>query len=468
MTTTLIVGAGPAGLILACDLARRNIPFRLVERRTEPMHASKGKGLQPRTLEVFDDLGLVDAVLADGRPYPPIRFHQGDTTTDRVMFEQSPVTPATPYPNLIMLPQWRTEQLLRARLAALGGAVDWGTALVALTQDETGVTATLAGPHGTETVRADYLVGADGGHSAVRKLAGIALDGESPDLPGMIVADMTVTNLDRSVWHAWGSAPTDMLTLCPLTATDAFQLTASLPQDREAATDRAGLQALVERATGRDDIVLGEPSWVSAFRPNLRMAERFRAGRVFILGDAAHVHPPTGGQGLNTAVQDAYNLGWKLAARLAGGGDDLLDTYEEERLPVAATVLGHSDLLYRRGLAGDAAAMRRGDDEKQLRLNYRGASLSLGAAPAALAPGDRMPDRPLTLDGRPTTLFAAMRGPHWTVLDRTGAFRGDAAVLPMPDDPDFAGLSQVLIRPDGYIGLMATGTAEAEAYLGRL
>jgi 2-polyprenyl-6-methoxyphenol hydroxylase-like FAD-dependent oxidoreductase len=306
-------------------------------------------------------------------------------------------------------------------------------------------------------------VGADGGRRATRRLAGISLEGETPDLPAMIVADVEATGIGRDAWHAWGAPSDAAIGLCPLPATAAFQLTAPAPPGEAADLDLAALQALVDQRTGRADIRLSNLTWLSVFRPNVRMAERFRDGRVFLVGDAAHVHPPTGGQGLNTSVQDAWNLGWKLAAVLRGAGPALLDTYEEERLPVAAMVLGLSDSLMRRGLAGDVSALRRGDDEQQLRLNYRGASLSAAAdAALRLQPGDRMPD---------------VRTPDGRLFDRRGGFcvlapsEGDVPGATVVDGVDTAALAGetvwIVVRPDGYIGGIFAGAAAATAYVAR-
>ena len=223
----LIVGAGPAGLTLACDLVRRGIEPRLIERLPELPHGSKGKGLQPRTLEVFDDLGLVDAVLAAGRTYPKLRLYKGGRMVDeRPIYAIEPATAAVPYPNTMMLPQWKTAALLRERLVALGGRVDFATTLADFTQDDDGVTATLEGADGTRTVRAQYLVGTDGGRSTVRQLAGLALEGATPSIEGLLVADVLVDGLDRDVWHYWVADEDAAVGLCPLPATQAFQLTA--------------------------------------------------------------------------------------------------------------------------------------------------------------------------------------------------------------------------------------------------
>ncbi|MHA6758554.1 FAD-dependent monooxygenase [Streptacidiphilus sp. PAMC 29251] len=206
-TAVLIVGAGPAGLVLACELARRGVPHRLVERDERHFAGSRGKGIQPRTQEVFEDLGVIDRVRAFGGPYPPMRAYRGDEVVweERIAELREP-TPEVPYPNPWMLPQWRTGEILRERLAELGGAVELGTALLGLEQDADGVNALLAGPgpDGAERwVRADYVVGTDGGRSTVRRLLGVGFAGETREEERMLLADVRAEGIDREYWHIW-------------------------------------------------------------------------------------------------------------------------------------------------------------------------------------------------------------------------------------------------------------------------
>ena len=472
----LICGAGAAGLTLAIDLARRGIAFRLIEKRDAPFHGSRGKGLQPRTLEVFEDLGIVDRIHADGGPYPVLRQHHADGShSDTALGEEIEATPAEPHALPWMLPQFLTERIMRQRLAELGHQVAFGCELVAVQRDADGVTATLASPHGPESVRTRYLVGADGGRSFVRQALDIGFPGKTLGMRAM-VADVTLHGLERDAWHRFNEADKQQqMAICALAGTDLFQIQAPLPIEDDIDLSAAGIDAMVAERTGRADIQVTAVSWASTYHMNARLADRYRIDRVFLVGDAAHIHPPTGGQGLNTSVQDAYNLGWKLAAVLAGARDVLLDSYEEERRPVAESVLGLSTQLLDAAKRGDN---RRGREVRQLDLGYRTASLSLQTPSASqrLQAGDRAPDAPIHhATGLPTRVFDLLRGPHWTLLGqdtdrdsiaphpqlRTHVFgsRGDV-VDTHGHFRDAYGLSPniwALVRPDGYIGAFIAG-----------
>jgi 2-polyprenyl-6-methoxyphenol hydroxylase-like FAD-dependent oxidoreductase len=340
----LIVGAGPTGLTLACELARRGVPFRLVEAAPGPQPGSRGKGVQPRTLEVFGDLGIVDRVIAYGRMAMPIRSvaPDGQVTLGGVEPESLRNRPDIPYTTSLITPEWRVEEALRLRLAELGGTVEFGTALSRFEQSDEAVSAVVVKGGEAETITARWLVGCDGGHSLVRKQAGIAFVGETREEVRMIVADAEVDGLDRDAWHMWRHEE-GLVTLCPLPSTNTFQYGASVAPGQDPELSLANMQAILERRTGRTDIRLHEPEWSSLWRANIRLVDRYREGRVFLAGDAAHIHSPAGGQGMNTGIQDAYNLGWKLAAVVKGASSALLDSYEAERRPAAAGVLALSN-----------------------------------------------------------------------------------------------------------------------------
>jgi len=468
-TDVLICGAGAAGLTLAVDLARRGVDFRLIDAAEQPFHGSRGKGVQPRTLEVFEDLGMVDRMVAAGGPYPPQRVHRDGGFEDSPFQEISDPTPREPYRIPLMLPQHMTEAILRERLAELGHRPHYGRALESLTQDEGGVTAVVNGAR----LRVHYLIGADGGRSTVRQALDVGFPGETLGVRAL-VADLLLDGLGRDAWHRWNDGTPQSMSLCPLMGTDQFQLQARIPGEGEVDLSAAGLEAMIATRTRRDDMTVHSVSWASAYSMNARLADRFQIGRVFLAGDAAHTHPPTGGQGLNTSVQDSYNLGWKLAAALAGAPSDLLATYEEERRPVAAGMLGLATKLLQASRSG--AGNRRGRDTQQLDLGYPDSRLAHG--PNA---GSRAPDAPVRgAAGQPTRLFNLFQGTHWTLLVCEApppiAARAGLRIHRIGGDiVDEQGLVRehyglaagdcVLVRPDGYIGVAGRDAAFLERYL---
>ncbi|HLG48170.1 MAG TPA: FAD-dependent oxidoreductase [Reyranella sp.] len=467
-TDVLICGAGAAGLTLAIDLARRDVDFRLIDAALQPFHGSRGKGVQPRTLEVFEDLGIVDRLVAAGGPYPPQRVHRDGGFEDSPFMEISDPTPCEPYRIPLMLPQHKTEAILRERLAELGHRPLYGHALESFTQDDGGVTAVVKGM----PLRARYLVGCDGGRSTVRQVLGVGFPGETLGVRAL-VADLDLDGLSRDAWHRWNDGKPEGMSLCPLMGTDQFQLQARIPGDGEVDLSAQGLEAMIAARTRRNDLKVHAVSWASAYSMNARLADRYQVGRVFLAGDAAHTHPPTGGQGLNTSVQDSYNLGWKLAAAL-GGATDLLPTYEEERRPIAAGMLGLATRLLQATRTG--GGNRRGRAEQQLDLGYPDSRLAHG--PNA---GNRAPDAPVCgAAGQPTRLFNLLQGTHWTLLvyeapSPVAARRGLRIHRIGHDIVDDQALVRehygmttgdcVLVRPDGYIGAVERHAAALERYL---
>ncbi|WP_425965070.1 FAD-dependent oxidoreductase [Rhizobium nepotum] len=471
----LICGAGAAGLTLAIDLARRCVPFRLIEKMDQPFSGSRGKGIQPRTQEVFEDLGIIDRIVAAGGTYPRMREYQVDGShTERDIAERDDPTPAEPYHIALMIPQFLTERVLRERLAEFGHRVEFGCELVGFEQDEQSVTARLIGPAGEELVQSRYLVGADGGRSFVRGGLGVDFPGKTLGVRAM-VADVALTGLDRDAWHQFNSRNMErMVSICPLAGTGLFQIQAVIPLEGDADLSADGIERMVAERTARNDVKVQSVTWASAYSMNARLADRYRVGRVLLVGDAAHIHPPTGGQGLNTSVQDAYNLGWKLAAVLSGAPDHLLDSYEIERRQVAEAMLGLATGLLESAKVGE---MRRAREVRQLDIGYPGSPLALHSSGrmSPLLAGDRAPDAPLRgAAGCFRRLFDLFTGSHWTLVgfeaerDITKGRKGLRIyrVGPGCELQDMAGHFRnayglvpgewVLVRPDGYVAAIVT------------
>jgi 2-polyprenyl-6-methoxyphenol hydroxylase-like FAD-dependent oxidoreductase len=472
MIDVLICGAGAAGLTLALECARRNVPFQLIEKSPMPFGGSRGKGIQPRTLEIFEDLGIADRIAAAGGLYPLQRLHKIRGHIDAEFMQRREPAPSEPYANPLMVPQFRTEAILRARLAEFGHAVRFGCELTGFTQTGDRVQATVNTDAGRETIEARYLVGTDGGRSFVRQALGIDFPGKTLGMRA-IVADLRIAGLDPGFWHRWGEGTMDQIGLCPLRGTDLFQLQGPVPPDGDIDVSVSGIAASIAHRTGDTNIVVRDVTWASIYAMNARLADHYRRGRIFLAGDAAHIHPPTGGQGLNTSIQDAYNLGWKLAAVLRGAPEVLLASYETERRPVAEDVLGLSTkLLDAARLRGD---MRRGRETQQLDLGYPDSPLSFAThardPKSSLFAGDRAPDAPcIGAGGQPTRLFNLFRGPHWTLL----GLGVSHAIEPRPvlhthiagpggDILDCGGHIRaayggpgrwILVRPDGYLAAL--------------
>ncbi|MEV6540987.1 FAD-dependent monooxygenase [Streptomyces sp. NPDC051665] len=503
----LIVGAGPTGLTLAIELARRGAGVRIVDAAPAPHRESRGKGLQPRTLEVLEDVGVTERALAAGTTRLPFRkYFDGAHVNDTDPFADARPTPDAPYERGVLIGQWQVERLLRERLAEFGIAVEAGTEVTGFEQDEDGVTAVLAGG---ERIRAGYLVGCDGGRSRVRKAMGVRFDGTTDETQSMVVGDVEAEGISRDVWHQWFASDGSGVMLCPMPGTNSFQFQAGPELDASGdplPPSLEGFQRIFDRYAQVPGITLTDPTWLSLWRVNVRMVDRMRVGRVFLAGDAAHIHPIAGGLGMNTGIQDAYNLGWKLALATAGqAGPGLLDTYEEERLPVAAWTLGISTDLYARvreavkepGTGVEAAA------PPPMGTGYRWSSLASPAAtvttaatgdPAVLRPGDRAPDAPcLGASGNPVRLFQVYADPRFTLLgfgaevagavgklgaehdDLLQAFTVDGGGGDLRDHEGHArrayGVTDpalVLVRPDNHIALLTRDPAEVADYLSRI
>jgi 2-polyprenyl-6-methoxyphenol hydroxylase-like FAD-dependent oxidoreductase len=477
-TSVLIIGAGPTGLTLACELARRNIPVRIIERMPEYPKGSRAKGLQPRSLEVFDDLGIAGKATDAGNRDIIFRRFNGPQLLGDVKRDIFP-REDTRFIQGLMIPQWKVEEILREKLSDYQVPVELSTELIGFSQTDDTVTAILKTPNGTEEMHCTYMVGCDGGKSRVRKLLGIEFEGETHEEEKALIGDVEVEGLVPDAWHIWlhpqyGFA----FALCPFKGTNSWQLQALATPDENGQIPEPTLETfnrLFQERAQMPEVKLKKATWQSVYRVNVRMANQYRKGRVFIAGDAAHVHSIAGGLGMNTGIQDAYNLGWKMAAVLQKDAlPSLLDTYEEERLPIAAWTLNISS---ERQKAMADSVKQGGDgglhkiatkDTTQLNLNYRNSSLSAKVNPfeESLQAGDRAPDVQLK-DG--SWLFDLYRGTHFTVLgfgaaqDTIGHInrsfnRGvKAFLIAEPKVVKAFGNPEALIviRPDGYIGMTA-------------
>ena len=333
-TDVLIVGAGPTGLTLAASLLVKGIDVTLVDRQTEGANTSRAAGVNARTLEVLDRLDVTRRLVKEGIEAPRFTIRDGAKVLLPIDFSGL----QTEYPFTLLVPQSTTERLLLDRVRELGGDVTRPRILTTLAQDDDGVTATFTDG---DVVRAKYVVGADGMHSTVREQAGIGFSGGSYE-HSFVLADARLA----------GDAPTDEVRL--FWASEGLTVVAPLPNgdfrvvapvdDAPEHPSVAFVQGLLD-ARGPGNITVTDVTWGSRFRIHHRVADAYRAGRILIAGDAAHVHSPAGGQGMNLGIQDAVALGDALAAVFNGGPDSLLDDYSATRRPIAQQVVKLTDRL---------------------------------------------------------------------------------------------------------------------------
>ncbi|WP_191062289.1 FAD-dependent monooxygenase, partial [Geminicoccus harenae] len=412
MTELLVVGAGPVGLTMAIALARQGIACRIIDRLDAPSPYCRAIGVTPRTLEVWDDLGIVRPMIDHGIWLRGLRM----VVNRQVVQEVTGGLPDLPYGLNLGLPQNVTERILTAHLATLGIVIERGTALTSLAQDGDAVQVTLERDGRSETAGFAYVVGCDGAHSSVRKALGIGFPGEAYPVEFMLGDVHVATDLPRGVaLRAVGfgeEGMTGFLVAIPLPEAQRYRLSMFAPDDlasppagdgiahgiqsERPAPGLGRLQAEVDAVL--PGLVLSDLRWSSIYRISMRLAERYQAGRVFIAGDAAHIHPPTGGQGMNTGIQDAYNLAWKLALVMGGAAPpELLDSYEAERRPVGEDVLARTIAeteAFRTGARGGGGESKL--QGAQLAISYRDSAWVRDEAGAAVADepqaGDRAPD----------------------------------------------------------------------------
>lgn len=495
-TDVLVVGAGPTGLMLANQLARRGVRVTIIDRHDGPARETRALGVQARTLEIYAKLGIVERALELGKPGTGANIWAQGRHLARVPLGDAGRN-VTPYPYILILGQDDNERLLGDRLRDQGIAIQWNAELVGLSQEPDKVTATVKSANGVNrTILAAWVAGCDGAHSAVRELSAITFPGAAyehvffvadTEATGNMVADEVNVYLWRDGFHL----------LFPMRGKDRWRVVGILPLELR---HRNGLEfdAVIPSLRQEAGAPLSFRScfWFSTYRIHHRAAAHFRDRRCFLLGDAAHIHSPVGAQGMNTGLQDAYNLAWKLALVIKGQADPaLLNSYEEERLPVARRLLNTTDRTFRLVVADNwlagllrtdllarlaAFAMSREWIQQlafrivsQTGLNYRRSRLSKtpeSMPDAAPHGGDRFPwlrlkfqmadpveDSFAKLDDRQFNLIAV--GQPAPVISGFGELLRTHA---LPADPvNSAELARAriprssfyLIRPDGYVGL---------------
>jgi 2-polyprenyl-6-methoxyphenol hydroxylase-like FAD-dependent oxidoreductase len=447
-TDVLIVGAGPVGLMLACELRRRDIDCRIIDKYAEFPRTSRANGVQPRAVEVLDSLGIADKIIAESYQAKGFRIVRAGTEVGRIE-PNIAIDPDElsdqPYHGMVFANQAVVEKALRDKLVELDGQVELQRELRSIEETPDGIVADIAdlAAGNVEKVHAKWLVGCDGVHSAVRTLLQLPFTGKDY-LDQFVQADVYLDgDLPEGLMTLWLNDQ-GLLAAIPFREPGLWRIAAQIYPDSDGNIPRASVELferlLAERAADTTTKII-EPVWLSNFVVHHRIVDHYRKGHVFVAGDAAHVHSPIGGQGMNTGIQDAYNLAWKLALVINGAPEKLLDSYEAERLPVGRKVLQQTDVNHRLRVSGSVVAdilmdrivfpllrvpaildvvgdfvLKRG---AQLDVNYRASSLSgrTGSFRKGPKAGDRAPDGQL-LDpsGQPTSLFARFRTPDFRLL----------------------------------------------------
>jgi 2-polyprenyl-6-methoxyphenol hydroxylase-like FAD-dependent oxidoreductase len=474
-TEVAVVGAGPTGLTLAYELALAGVETLVLEKLPQRVEQVKGGAIQPRTAELLESRGLLEPLLKRAIPRDPVGGH---FATLPVPLDCTPWRTRHPFP--IAIPQWEIEEVLEERVIGVGARVLRGTAVTGVESDDDGVVVTAGGVR----VRAGHLVACDGGHSTVRKLLGLPFPGR-PGTHQAVLADIRLTAVSSLVPRQMGHmssltrhAGGYWAMLVPL-GDDRYRFTFGradqAQSDRDDPVTAEEITAALTAVYGHGT-TLGAVDNSSRFGDATRQLERYRAGRVLFAGDAAHIHSPLGGQGLNLGIQDAFNLGWKLAAVVQDRAPSgLLDNYHAERHPAAAQVLHHTSaqrVLAAPNPSEDVAALRDlfidllrlPDTNRHLAGLMSGLSLRYALPGDHSLTGHRVPDGDLLTETGPTRLSALFGSGHSVLLDLSGTVPADFPLPPRVDlvratCTDDLGAAVLLIRPDGYVAWAADDSA---------
>jgi len=496
----LIVGAGPTGLVLALWLTRLGVGVRIIDKTSEPGTTSRALAVQARTLEFYRQLGLADAIVERGRKAVAVNLWVSGKRAARAFFGEMGAE-ISPFPYALVFPQDEHERLLISCLSSMGVEVERRTELLSFEEAGDHVLANLKKPDGmVEACRATWIAGCDGARSTVRDALKIGFPGGEYDHL-FYVADVKGSGeVMNSEIHV-GLDTSDFLAIFPLWETGRARLVGTVRDEAGQRRKNLSWDDVSKRVIEWMDIKVESVNWFSTYRVHHRVADHFRKGRAFLLGDAAHIHSPVGGQGMNTGIGDAVNLAWKLAAVLQGRAhESLLDSYEPERIAFARRLLATTDRAFVGVTSSGAiakflrlkivprltpllfslAAMRRLMFRivSQTAINYRRSSLNEGRV-GSVHGGDRLPWVKGPLDGGGDN-FAPLESLDWQIHVYGTASSEVQTVcaerkLPLhvfswrPDMKDMndAGLRKdalYLVRPDGYVGLAnAIGNAEALA-----